>query len=62
MTGPVTPTLTQRKRHGGTRATTLTPTFAAGVPLPPPINKPLPFTLKDIRDAIPAHCFERSGT
>src|SRR4051794_16883892 len=28
-------------------------------PDPPPLEKP-PFTLKDIRDCVPSHCFERS--
>ncbi|CAG7722533.1 unnamed protein product [Allacma fusca] len=30
-----------------------------GAPPPPPLEKP-PFTLKEIRDSIPPHCFERS--
>lgn len=31
------------------------------MPPRPPTGKPLPFTLADIRAAIPAHCFERSA-
>ena len=37
------------------------PQDVAGVPPPPPTGVPLPFTISDIRSAIPAHCFERSA-
>ena len=34
-------------------------THVPGTPVPPPLDKP-PFTFKQIRDSIPAHCFRRS--
>ena len=37
------------------------PQRIAGAPPPPPTGVPLPFTIADVRAAIPAHCFERSA-